>query len=165
MIRMVSQPPGLGQHLASKIEQLIGSRGVRAGIGSPPWKNGGRRPATAAPPSARQSTSSPNAASVEVRPGRGGGLFVAQASPEVRLRQTLLTVSQGVTTIADGIAVRDALDGLIALSGASPRSRQSRGRWCYAIPRRATDAGRQLGSGRVLTMKSAVTPAAGMVLS
>lgn len=118
---MVLQPPGLGQHLAAKIEQLISSRGVRAGTGSPPWKNGGCRPATAAPPSA--------------------------------------------TTVADGIAVRDALDGLIALSGGSPRSRQSRGRWCYAIPRRATDAGRQLGSDRVLTKKTVLTPAARMVLS
>lgn len=62
--------------------------------------------------------------SVEVRPGRGGGLFVAQVSPAVRLRQTLLTVPQGATTVADAIAVRDSLEELIALDAAAHRTDQ-----------------------------------------
>ena len=59
---------------------------------------------------------------VEVRPGRGGGLFVAQVSPVVRLRQTLLTVPQRATTVADAIAARDAFDELIALEAARYRT-------------------------------------------
>lgn len=59
----------------------------------------------------------------EVRPGRGGGLFVAQANPVVRLRHTLLTVREKPTTVADAIAVRDALEPLIATEAALHRTR------------------------------------------
>jgi GntR family transcriptional regulator, transcriptional repressor for pyruvate dehydrogenase complex len=60
--------------------------------------------------------------SVEVRPGRGGGLYVAPARPMVRLRRTLLTVPQGSSTAADAIAVREALEELIALEAAVHRT-------------------------------------------
>lgn len=62
--------------------------------------------------------------SVEIRPGRGGGLFVAQPNPIVRLRHTLLTVRKMPTTVADAIAVREALEPLIAADAAQHRSRQ-----------------------------------------
>ncbi|WP_246147651.1 FadR/GntR family transcriptional regulator [Nonomuraea turkmeniaca] len=62
--------------------------------------------------------------SVEIRPGRGGGLFVAQPNPIVRLRHTLLTVRRMPTTVADAIAVREALEPLIATDAARHRSRQ-----------------------------------------
>lgn len=55
---------------------------------------------------------------VEVRPGRGGGLFVAAISPVVRLRRTLLTVTDGGSTVSDAIAVREALEELIAVDAA-----------------------------------------------
>ncbi|TMR33997.1 FadR family transcriptional regulator [Nonomuraea zeae] len=61
---------------------------------------------------------------VEIRPGRGGGLFVAQPNPIVRLRHTLLTVRKMPTTVADAIAVREALEPLIATDAARHRSRQ-----------------------------------------
>ena len=60
--------------------------------------------------------------SVQVRPGRGGGLFVAETSPTVRLRQTLLTVPHDATTVVHAIAVRDALEELIALDAAIYRT-------------------------------------------
>ncbi|OJX67942.1 MAG: hypothetical protein BGO95_06190 [Micrococcales bacterium 73-13] len=49
-----------------------------------------------------------------IRPGRGGGLFVAQPSPIVRLRHTLLSVGDGVA-VADAIEVRESLEELVDL--------------------------------------------------
>lgn len=118
-MRMFSRPPGLPQNLASEIEELISARGLRPGD----------RVATMA--ELREQTGYGRATIgetcrllsergiVEVRPGRGGGLFVAQVSPVVRLRQTLLTVPQGATTVAHAIAVRDALEELVALEAAA----------------------------------------------
>lgn len=62
--------------------------------------------------------------SVEIRPGRGGGLFVAQSNPIVRLRHTLLTVRRMPTTVADAIAVREALEPLISGDAAQHRTKQ-----------------------------------------
>jgi DNA-binding FadR family transcriptional regulator len=59
---------------------------------------------------------------VEIRPGRGGGLFVAPVSPVVRLRHTLLTVPHGGATVADAIAVRESLEELIDTDAARFRS-------------------------------------------
>lgn len=59
---------------------------------------------------------------IEIRPGRNGGAFVASSNPVVRLRQTLLTIPDGATTVADAIAVRDALEPLICLDAARSRS-------------------------------------------
>ncbi|TMR33102.1 FadR family transcriptional regulator [Nonomuraea zeae] len=61
---------------------------------------------------------------VEIRPGRGGGLFVARSSPIVRLRHTLLTVRKMPATVADAIAVREALEPLIAADAARHRTKQ-----------------------------------------
>lgn len=59
---------------------------------------------------------------VDVRPGRGGGLFVASLNPVARLRRTLLAVPQGGSTVSDAIAVREALEELIALDAARHRT-------------------------------------------
>lgn len=59
---------------------------------------------------------------LDVRPGRGGGLFVAAANPVVRLRHMLLSVRGDSTPIEHAIAVRDALEGLIALEAAQHRT-------------------------------------------
>ncbi|MFI7705158.1 FadR/GntR family transcriptional regulator [Nonomuraea sp. NPDC049480] len=61
---------------------------------------------------------------VEIRPGRGGGLFVAQPNPIVRLRHTLLTVRRMPTTVADAIAVRESLEPLICTDAARHRTKQ-----------------------------------------
>ncbi|MGW0478261.1 FadR/GntR family transcriptional regulator [Nonomuraea sp. NPDC003214] len=60
--------------------------------------------------------------SVHIRPGRGGGLFVAEPNPVVRLRHTLLTVRREPTTVADAIAVRESLEPLIAADAARHRT-------------------------------------------
>ncbi len=58
----------------------------------------------------------------EIRPGRGGGVFVARTGPVVRLRHTLLSVHGEATTLADAIAIREALEPLVVLDAARSRT-------------------------------------------
>jgi DNA-binding FadR family transcriptional regulator len=60
---------------------------------------------------------------ITVRPGPGGGLFVADRPPVVRLGNSLLKLDTGQATVGDAIRIRDALDPLLiedALWHASP---------------------------------------------
>ena len=59
---------------------------------------------------------------VEIRPGRGGGLFVAERGPVVRLRHTLLSVDEEPTAVVDAIELRDHLETLIDVGAARCRS-------------------------------------------
>jgi DNA-binding FadR family transcriptional regulator len=59
---------------------------------------------------------------VRIKPGRGGGLFVAERGPVVRLRHTLLSVDEEPTTVAEAIELRDHLELLIDLGAARRRS-------------------------------------------
>ncbi|MBA2951216.1 FadR/GntR family transcriptional regulator [Streptomyces himalayensis] len=58
---------------------------------------------------------------IVIRPGRGGGLFVADQSPVVRLRHTLLGVAGEPGTVADAIELRNHLEELIAVGAARCR--------------------------------------------
>jgi len=55
---------------------------------------------------------------LDIRPGRGGGLFVAAPSPIVRLRHHLLTVRDAPSDVREAIALREALEELIAVEAA-----------------------------------------------
>jgi len=44
---------------------------------------------------------------LEIRPGRGGGLFLAQVTPVVKLRHTLLNVDNGAAATRDAIELRE----------------------------------------------------------
>jgi DNA-binding FadR family transcriptional regulator len=57
-----------------------------------------------------------------IKPGRGGGLFVAEETPVVRLRHTLMAVQGDPSSIADAIEVREELESLIALRACAHRS-------------------------------------------
>lgn len=59
---------------------------------------------------------------VDVRPGRGGGLFVAEAGHVVRLRHTLLAAGQDSASVSNALSVRDALEELIDTSAALYRT-------------------------------------------
>lgn len=62
---------------------------------------------------------------VTVRPGPGGGLFAAEQSPIVRLGNSVLALSDGETSVAEAVRIRDALDPLLvedALHHASSRN-------------------------------------------
>ena len=58
---------------------------------------------------------------MEIRPGRDGGLFVAETSPVIKLRHTLLTVRHSATSVADAIVVREALEEVLVLDAAAHR--------------------------------------------
>lgn len=51
---------------------------------------------------------------VEARPGPGGGVFVAEPSPHVRLSHFTLGFRDGGASFADCLAVRNALEDLVA---------------------------------------------------
>ncbi|MFJ2620297.1 FadR/GntR family transcriptional regulator [Glutamicibacter sp. NPDC087344] len=59
---------------------------------------------------------------LEIRPGRGGGLFLAQPTPVVKLRHTLLTVADGTTATKDAIELRETLELFIAVQAARHRT-------------------------------------------
>jgi GntR family transcriptional repressor for pyruvate dehydrogenase complex len=59
---------------------------------------------------------------LEIRPGRTGGLFVAQPSPVVRLRHTLLTVAEQPGAVLDAIELRDHLEELIDVGASRCRT-------------------------------------------
>ena len=121
---MFSRPPALAQRFASEIEDLIGDRGLRSGDRIATMEDLRTQSGYGRATIGEATRLLIERGSVEVHPGRGGGLFVAQPSAVVRLRRTLLTVPQGATTVADAIAVRDALEELIALDAAAHRTDQ-----------------------------------------
>ncbi|MGN5734744.1 FadR/GntR family transcriptional regulator [Arthrobacter psychrochitiniphilus] len=57
----------------------------------------------------------------EIRPGRGGGLFATSAGPTVRIRRTLLAVTDSPTSVLEAEAVREALEVLIDVDAAKHR--------------------------------------------
>lgn len=59
---------------------------------------------------------------VDIRPGRGGGLYVAETSPGVRLRRTLLQVSEQPSAVMDAIELRDHLEELIDVGASRCRT-------------------------------------------
>ncbi|WP_328580679.1 FadR/GntR family transcriptional regulator [Streptomyces sp. NBC_00370] len=59
---------------------------------------------------------------IALRPGPGGGLFVAATDPVVRLGRTLLTVHGEPLAVAGAIEVREQLEPLVAAHAAQHRS-------------------------------------------
>ncbi|MBL5974996.1 MAG: FadR family transcriptional regulator [Candidatus Leucobacter sulfamidivorax] len=56
---------------------------------------------------------------LEIRPGRGGGLFIAAETPVVRLRRTLLGAAGSDRAVRDAIELRESLEEPIALAAAA----------------------------------------------
>jgi DNA-binding FadR family transcriptional regulator len=59
---------------------------------------------------------------IVLRPGPGGGLFVAQTDPVVRLGRTLLTVRGEPLAVSGAIEVREQLEPLVAVHAAQHRT-------------------------------------------
>ncbi|MGJ9413733.1 FadR/GntR family transcriptional regulator [Aeromicrobium sp. CF4.19] len=57
-----------------------------------------------------------------IRPGRGGGLFVTDRGPVVRLRHTLLSVAEAPTTVGDAVELREHLELLVDQGAARCRT-------------------------------------------
>ena len=120
---MVTEAPATrAQSLAATIERTIADEGLRAGdaLGTiESWR--------ASSGFARASVSEAlrllvDRGVVEIRPGRGGGVFVARTGPVVRLRHTLISVHGEATTLADAIAIRESLERLLVLDAARSRT-------------------------------------------
>jgi GntR family transcriptional repressor for pyruvate dehydrogenase complex len=58
----------------------------------------------------------------EIRPGRTGGLFATTAGPLVRIRHTLLAVTDAPGSVIEAVAVREALEVLIDVDAALHRT-------------------------------------------
>jgi len=61
---------------------------------------------------------------IEVRPGPGGGLFVANQSPLIRLAHSVLKLREGGATVNEIVAVLDALDEAVLRDAAQHRTDQ-----------------------------------------
>lgn len=59
---------------------------------------------------------------VDVRPGPGGGVFVAAQSPLLRLAQTVLELREDGASVNDVAAVLDGLDQVVARDAAAHRT-------------------------------------------
>lgn len=59
---------------------------------------------------------------LEIRPGRGGGLFAADRGPVVRMRHTLLGVAEDPAAVADAVELRDHLEVLVDVGAARCRT-------------------------------------------
>lgn len=119
---MFSKPPARAQQLATEIEQSIVERGLASGDRIATMEELREQSGYGRSTIGETARLLSERGTVEVRPGRGGGLFVAALNPVVRLRRTLLTVPQGGSTVSDAIAVREALEELIALDAARCRT-------------------------------------------
>lgn len=119
---MFSKPVSRAQQLATEIEQSIVQRSLPTGERIATMDELREQTGYGRSTIGETARLLSERGTVEVRPGRGGGLFVAAISPVVRLRRTLLTVTEGSSTVSDAIAVREALEELIALDAARHRS-------------------------------------------
>lgn len=58
----------------------------------------------------------------EIRPGRSGGLYATAAGPMVRIRHTLLAVTDSASSVVEAVAVREALEVLVDVDAAMHRT-------------------------------------------
>lgn len=123
MIRVFTTTPiSRAQALAADVEKLITDRGLRPGERVATMDELREQTRLGRQTISEAARLLAERGLVEVRPGRGGGLFVAQTSPVVRLRSTLLTVPSGGATVTDAIALREALEELIDTDAARHRT-------------------------------------------
>ena len=120
---MFSRPPALAQQLATEIEKSIIERRLQSGDRIATMdelrEQSGYGRATIGETARLLS----ERGSVEVRPGRGGGLFVAPHEPgRPDTSHTADGTHRADRPSADAIAVREALEELIALDAARHRT-------------------------------------------
>jgi DNA-binding FadR family transcriptional regulator len=72
---------------------------------------------------------------VTMKTGPNGGVFSAQPDPFVRIGQAMLKIRGDATTVADAVAVREALDPLTVLEASRHRTQADLDRLAQAIDR------------------------------
>lgn len=108
--------------LAQQIERTISERGLQPGDGLgtiEEWRvHTGYARATVS--EAIRITA--ERGTVEVRPGRSGGLFVAAGNPVIGLARTLIAVVEDSSTFEQAISVIDAIEPLVDADAARART-------------------------------------------
>ena len=137
---MFSPPLTRAQSLADDIERLMLDRGLRPGeriATMDELRDQSRLGRATISEAARLLT---ERGTVDVRPGRGGGLFVATVGQTVRLRHTLLAAGDDAAGVAHALAVRDALEELIDTDAARHRTNDDVTALAAIIERMRTEA-------------------------
>jgi GntR family transcriptional regulator, transcriptional repressor for pyruvate dehydrogenase complex len=116
-----SSPPSRAQVLAGDIERDVVDRGLAAGERIATMDELRTRTGLGRATISEAARLLSERGTVDVRPGRNGGLFVAAPDPVVRLRHTLLAAGQDASAVANALAVRDALEELIDTDAARHR--------------------------------------------
>ena len=118
----LAAPRSRADHLAAALEERIRTQGLEPGalVGTLPSLREETGYARATVSEAVQLLRERGV--LEIRPGRTGGLFVAETSPVLRLRHTLLTVGEQPTAVIDSIELRDHLEELIDVGAARCRT-------------------------------------------
>lgn len=111
-------PRTRAEHLAAAVEARIRARGMAAGspVGTIEEIRTGSGFARATVNEAVRLLADRGV--LVIRPGRNGGLFVADQGPVVRMRRTLLGVREDPSTVADAVELRNHLEELIDLGAA-----------------------------------------------
>ena len=118
----LAAPRSRAEHLAAALEERIRAQGLGPGamVGTLPSLRDETGYARATVSEAVRLLRERGV--LEIRPGRTGGLFVADAGPVVRLRHTLLTIDEQPTAVMDAIELRDHLEELIDVGAARCRT-------------------------------------------
>lgn len=120
----LAAPRSRAEHLAAALEERIRAQGLEPGalVGTLPSLRAETGYARATVSEAVRLLRERGV--LEIRPGRTGGLFVAEPSPVVRLRHTLLTVGEQPSAVVDAIELRDHLEELIDVGAARCRTNE-----------------------------------------
>ncbi|TDL33973.1 FadR/GntR family transcriptional regulator [Arthrobacter nitrophenolicus] len=118
----LAAPRSRAEHLAAALEERVRAQGLEPGalVGTLPSLREETGYARATVSEAVRLLRERGV--LEIRPGRTGGLFVAETSPVVRLRHTLLTVGEQPSAVMDAIELRDHLEELIDVGAARCRT-------------------------------------------
>lgn len=117
-----SRPLSRGEHLAESIREAISERKLAAGDFFGTLESIRDETGLARTTVSEAVKLLRDRGVLVVKPGRGGGLFVAKTTPIVRLRHTLMRVDGDPASAADAIELRESLEELIALKAALHRS-------------------------------------------
>lgn len=121
------RPTGAGQPVRTRAERLAADLGDRLASASPGDPVGTIESLRAETGFAYSTVSEAvrllrDRGLLEVRPGRGGGLFAADRGPVVRMRHTLLAVTDDPAAVADAVELREHLEVLVDVGAARCRT-------------------------------------------
>src|SRR3954452_582110 len=115
---LTAQPRTRAEQLAALIEDRIRSRGLTAGAPMGTIEEIRLESGLARATVSEAIRLLRDRGVLAIRPGRGGGLFVADQGPVVRMRHTLLSVREGPYAVADAVELRNDLEELIDIGAA-----------------------------------------------